>query len=443
MAEQDTPPPATLLFVDDEPSILSSLRRLFRPHGYRIFTAEGGAAGLEVLDNESIDLVISDMRMPEMDGARFLEQVRQRKPDVVRILLTGYADMESTIAAINRGEIYRYLNKPWNDNDIVLTVRDALKHKRLEQENSRLDAVVKAQNEELKALNAGLEVKVAERTEELKKALKLVQSAHGRLKTGFIATVQAFSGLVEMRGKNMAGHARRVAEHARYLARELGLDETQQQDVLFAALLHDIGKIGMADDILDRPFNALNPDQRTEMMRHPERGQQALMQIEQLQTAALLIRHHHEYYDGSGYPDRLAGLAIPLGSRIIAAANEFDGLVSGTLTQQPMRPKDAINFLMENRGKRYDPAVIDCYTAILTEQFKNVVDEMPVRPTSLVPGMVLSRDLQHRDGYMLLARGYVVDAPVIAQLTKIEATERHPILVYVCRQNAAPAARSA
>ncbi|HRH81150.1 MAG TPA: response regulator [Thiobacillaceae bacterium] len=443
MAEQDTSPPATLLFVDDEPSILSSLRRLFRPHGFRILTAESGAAGLEVLDKEAIDLVISDMRMPEMDGARFLEQVRQRKPEVVRILLTGYADMESTIAAINRGEIYRYLNKPWNDNDIVLTVRDALKHKQLEQENSRLNAVVMTQNEELKALNAGLERKVVERTEEVRKALKLAQSANARLKTGFIATVQAFSGLVEMRGKTLSGHARRVADHARKIAARMGLDEAAQQDVLFAALLHDIGKIGMADDLLDRPFSALNPEQRTEMMHHPERGQQALMQIEQLQAAAQLIRHHHEYYDGSGYPDRLAGLAIPLGSRIIAAANEFDGLVSGTLTQHPMRPKDAITFLMENRGKRYDPAVIDCYTAILTEQFKNVVDEIPVRPTSLVPGMVLSRDLQHRDGYMLLAKGYRVDAPVIAQLTKIEATERHPILVYVYRQDTEPAARSA
>lgn len=424
---------ATLLFVDDEPAILSSLRRLFRPHGYRILIAEGGAAGLATLETEAVDLVISDMRMPEMDGARFLEQVRQRWPEVVRILLTGYADMESTIAAINRGEIWRYIHKPWDDHDIVLTVREALARKRLEGENQRLNARVLAQNEELKALNAGLESKVAERTEELKKALKLVQSAHGRLKTGFIATVQAFSGLVEMRGKNMAGHARRVAEHARHLARELGLDEAGQQDVLFAALLHDIGKIGMADDILDRPLSALNADQRAELMRHPVRGEQALMQIEQLRGAARLIRHHHELYDGSGHPDRLAGLAIPLGSRILAAANEFDGLVNGMLTQQPMRPGDALAYLVENRGRRYDPEVIDRYAPYLAEQLKHVVDEMPMRPTSLVPGMVLSRDLQHRDGYMLLAKGYVVDQAVIAQLAKIEATERQPILVHVCR----------
>lgn len=426
-------PVITLLFVDDEASILSSLKRLFRPHGYRIFTAEGGAVGLEALEKEKIDLVISDMRMPVMDGARFLEQVRLRSPETIRILLTGYADIESTIAAINQGQIYRYINKPWDDNEIVLIVREALERRRLEQENSRLNSVVEAQIAELRELNAGLEQKVAERTEELNKAIKYVKSAHARLKTGFLATVQAFSGLTEMRGKNLSGHAHRVAQHARSLARKLGLSDVEQQMVLFAALLHDIGKIGLSDEILDKPIGTLTPEQRGELMRHPERGQQALMQIEQLKDAALLIRHHHEHYDGSGYPDHLTGLAIPMGARILAAANEYDGLISGTMVQQPMKPKEALAYLVENRGKRYDPAVIDQYTELLGEQLKHVIDELPVRPGSLKPGMVLSRDLIHRDGYMLLAKGYVIDASVINQLVKLETAEHQQMVAYVCK----------
>ncbi len=425
--------PANLLFVDDEPSILSSLKRLFRPHGYRIFTAESGAAGLEILETEQIDLVVSDMRMPVMDGARFLEQARLRWPDTLRILLTGYADIESTIAAINQGQIYRYINKPWDDNEIVLIVREALERRRLEQENKRLNSLVEAQNAELRELNAGLEQKVAERTAELNKAVQYVKSAHARLKTGFVATVQAFSSLTEMRGKNLSGHARRVADHSRSLARMLDLSDAEQQTVLFAALLHDIGKIGLPDDILDKPIAALTAEQRGELMRHPERGQQALLQIEQLRDAALLIRHHHENFDGSGYPDHLAGLAIPMGARILSAANEYDGLINGTMLQQPMKPKDALAYLVENRGKRYDPAVIDCYMELLSEQLKNVIDELPVRPGSLRPGMVLSRDLMHRDGYMLLAKGYVIDAPVITQLVKLEASEHQHLIAYVCK----------
>lgn len=428
--------PATLLLVDDEPSILSSLKRLFRPHGYRIFTAEGGEAGLAILEKEAVDLIISDMRMPNMDGARFLELARLSWPDTLRILLTGYADIESTIAAINQGRIYRYINKPWDDNEITLIVREALDRRRLEQENGRLNSVVEAQNAELRQLNASLEQKVAERTEELNKAIKYVKSAHNRLKTGFINTVQAFSSLTEMRGKSLSGHARRVADHARTLARMMELPDPEQQNVLFAALLHDIGKIGLSDDILERPLSTLDSEQRAELMRHPERGQQALLQIEQLKEAALMIRHHHELFDGSGYPDHLAGLAIPLGARILAAANEYDALTNGTMTQQPMKPKDALCYLIEQRGRRYDPEVINHYVTILSEELKNVIDEFPTRPTSLRPGMVLSRDLMHRDGYLLLAKGYVVDTPVIAQLAKIEATEHHQILVYVARQGA-------
>ncbi len=426
--------PIRLLFVDDEPSILSSLKRLFRPHGYQIFTGEGGAAGIEILEKEHVDLVISDMRMPGMDGAHFLEQVRLRWPDTIRILLTGYADMESTIAAINKGQIYRYINKPWDDSEILLVVREALERRRLEQENGRLNAVVEAQNKELLALNAGLEQKVAERTEELNKAVKYVKSAHARLKTGFINTVQAFSGLTEMRGKNLTGHARRVADHARNLARMMELSDADQQNVLFAALLHDIGKIGLSDALLDRPFNTLEGDERAEVMRHPERGQQALMQIEQLKGAAELIRSHHELFDGSGYPDHLAGLAIPVGARILCAANDYDSLVSGTMSREPMKPKDAFSYLIEQRGRRYDPVVIDHYVELLSEQLKNQIDEIPLRPALLKPGMVLSRDLQHRDGYMLLAKGYVIDPAVIAQLAKIEVTEHCHIMVYVCRR---------
>ena len=143
-----------LLFVDDEENILNSLRRLFRPLNYKILTAGSGADALVLLEHEPVDLVISDMRMPQMDGAQLLEQVRAKWPDTLRILLTGYADVGSTIAAINKGEIYRYIAKPWEDNDIILVVRHALERKGLELEKHRLEQLTHRQNEELKELNA-------------------------------------------------------------------------------------------------------------------------------------------------------------------------------------------------------------------------------------------------------------------------------------------------
>jgi response regulator RpfG family c-di-GMP phosphodiesterase len=127
----------TVLFVDDESNILSALRRLFRPLNYKVLTANSGAQGLELMAQEPVDLVISDMRMPEMDGAQFFEKVRDGWPDSVRILLTGYADISSAVAAINKGEIYRYVSKPWEDSELIATVKEALQRKQLEIEKRR------------------------------------------------------------------------------------------------------------------------------------------------------------------------------------------------------------------------------------------------------------------------------------------------------------------
>lgn len=436
----ETLAPATLLFVDDEPSILSALRRLFRPHGYRILVAEGGAAGLAVLEQEHVDLIISDMRMPEMDGATFLKQACKRWPNTVRILLTGYADVSSTVAAINEGEIFRYISKPWDDEEIVKIVADALERQRLESENRRLTALTQAQNDELKTLNSSLEQKVSERTAELSQALSFVEQAHGELKKSFLTSVQVFAGLVELRsgsaGNRLSGHGRRVADMARNLAQRLGANDNEIQNIMLSGLLHDIGKLGLPDELLGKPFNTLTQDQRALVIKHPQIGQNILMGIEKFKDAAIIVRHHHECFDGNGFPDRLAGMAIPLGSRILAVANDYDALQIGTLVQRPLRQEEALAFLVDNRGKRYDPAAVDAFVKMIAETQKSVPVELPLRTMHLKPGMVLSRDLAHRDGYLLLAKGSALTADIIGQLVKLEQTEKQNLTVYI-RQEAA------
>ena len=157
------PQQACLLCVDDDRNVLSSLRRLFHRQGYRVLTADSGAAGLRMLDSEPVDVVISDMRMPEMDGVRFLQETRVRWPDMIRLLLTGFADSQSILAAINDGGIYRYLTKPWDDAGILLVVRQALEHKALLIEKRRLEKLTRKQNDDLAALNASLEQMTEER----------------------------------------------------------------------------------------------------------------------------------------------------------------------------------------------------------------------------------------------------------------------------------------
>ncbi len=426
---------ATLLLVDDEPGILSSLRRLLRIRGYTIHCAQSGQAGLEVLEREPVDLVISDMRMPEMDGARFLEQVRARWPQTVRILLTGYADIASTIDAINRGEIYRYVAKPWDDNDLLLIVRDALERQRLTSENERLLALTRAQNEELRDLNAHLEDKVRQRTAEIEQINGFLNLTNAQLKQNFLISIKMFSGLIELRGGAMSGHARRVAELSRRLAQELAplleLDAKQRQDIFFAALLHDVGKIGLPDALLGRPVARMNGDEFGQYRKHAAAGETALMPLEELRNVAHIVRSHHERYDGQGFPDGLKGDEIPLGARLVSVVNDYDGLQNGTLSERRMTADQARTAVLQGRGKRYDPQVVDAFVAVLAAVDRQIVHERAVSPADLKVGMVLSRDLISREGALLLSAERALDVALIRQIQDYVRRENHAVVPYI------------
>ena len=422
---------ATLLLVDDEPGILSSLRRLLRPMGYAIHTAESGKAGLEILEQQAIDLVISDMRMPEMDGAKFLEQVRQRWPETVRILLTGYSDITSTIEAINRGEIYRYISKPWDDHDITLIIRDALEGARLRRENERLLALTQSQNEELKVLNNSLEDKVRQRTSEIEQINSFLNLANDKLKQNFLISIKMFSGLMELRGGAIAGHSRRVAELARKMGAHLGVQAKDLQDLFFAGLLHDVGKIGFPDTMLTRPVSKLAGDELGRYRKHPAAGEAALMPLEELKEVARIVRSHHERHDGQGFPDGMEGTTIPLGSRILSVANDYDGLINGMLSEKRMSPEEARTMIVQLRGKRYDPVVVDALLHSLDSMVREVVNEKSVSYPDLKVGMVLAHDLHSREGALLLAGDTVLDLTLIRQIQEYARRENHAISVAI------------
>ena len=423
-ASGDAVAPWRILCVDDEANILSALRRLFRQNGYQISVAGGGAEGLQILDTQEFDLIISDMRMPEMDGARFLEQVFKRYPGTVRILLTGYADIASTIEAVNKGQIYRYVSKPWNDQELLLIVRQALDLKALQREKLRLEALTARQNEELKALNLSLEEKVQARTQEL--AL-----ANEKLKGSFITSVKVFSNLIELREGNLAGHSRRVADLARKIANKLGMTPRETQDVFLAGLLHDIGKIGLSDHVLAKAVTQMSGEDLGAYRKHPVKGEQSLMALEDLRGAAKIIRAHHERFDGQGYPDALAGLTISLGARVLAVANDYDGLQIGIVTPRRLSPEDARKMIADSRGKRYDPTVVDAFLAVLGGVEPERTSEIAVPVADLKPGMVLSRDLMTRDGVLLLAADYRLDANLIRQIRDYATADGGAVSVFI------------
>jgi response regulator RpfG family c-di-GMP phosphodiesterase len=410
--------PQRILCVDDEANILSSLKRLFRSHGYEVLTAGGGAQALELLEKVDVDLVISDMRMPEMDGARFLELARKRWPDTMRILLTGHADMNATIAAINQGGIHRYIAKPWDDHDMVAAARQALELRALLRENARLGELTRKQNIELQTLNAGLEDVVAQRTASLQQAIASLEDAHRRLKRGFVTSITVFSNLIELRQRSVAGYSRRISELARKIARHMNSGDADLQDITVAAMLRDIGKLGLPDRIVNKSFKALGDEERAEFKMHPVRGQAALMALEQLANVALLIRSQHECFDGSGYPDHLRGLEIPRGAAILAVANDYYGLQHGFIENACYSAPKAHAFIVEGRGKRYDPEVVGAFVAVMgpvTADAAAFVEEK-IAPERLAPGMVLARDLLTSDGMLLVCAERVLNPGLIEKI---------------------------
>jgi response regulator RpfG family c-di-GMP phosphodiesterase len=407
-------PAWTLLAVDDEPNILAALRRLFRATGWRILTAGHAEEALALLAREPVDAVLSDMRMPGMDGVQFLENVGRGWPNTARLLLTGQADLDSTIAAINRGRLHRYITKPWIDDELVLTLRQVAQGQRLEAEKQALERLTQQQNDELRTLNEGLEGRVALRTEEL-------AAANDRLRRNYLTSIKAFTALIELRGSAQVGHARQVADLTRRIAQVMTLDAGTAHDLPIAALLHDIGHIGLSDSVLARPVNRLDRDELQRYRLHPVLGEQALLASDDMQGVAPLIRAHHERWDGQGFPDGMRGAAIPLGARILAVADAFEDLRSGRIDGQALSPLEARRAVFAGRGSQFDPTVVDAFASLFAAAPPHpTVPMLRLGTADLCAGHTLTQDFMSPEGVLLLSAGQQLNDDLIGRILAFE-----------------------
>jgi adenylate cyclase len=422
-----------VLLVDDEPGVLSALKRLLRPARYQVLTAESGAAALDLLASTQVDLIISDMRMPYMSGAEFLAQAQALYPGTVRILLTGYSEIESVVRAINEGGVYRYLNKPWDDQDLLLTVAQALEQRRLRKETERLTELTHKQNDELRRFNAGLETQVLARTEEIRQTVMFLEDAQRDLKRNFSTMVQVCASMIELRCGVLGGQSLRIGEVGRRLALAFDMSGLQAQDVFFAGLLHGIGKLSLPDELLRKSLDRLSPEDIQFFYQHPLRAQMVLTPVAQLDHVAHIIRHQYERFNGRGTPDGLAGSDIPFGSRVLAVARDFEGLRSGGIVKQAVSLEQAIVMLKSQAGTRYDPQIVDRFVALMEDPLA-LNSETPVAlidASLLREGMRLADDLRTSRGVLLLAKDGVVSAHQIAQVNRFQAQEGTPFSILI------------
>ncbi|MBU0728974.1 MAG: response regulator [Proteobacteria bacterium] len=440
MSEKETYTPK-VLFVDDEANILKALRRLFMEEDIEVFTATSGEEGLGILkENEDIGLIVSDQRMPEMNGVEFLEKARKIAPMAIRIVLTGYADVNAAIDAINRGGAMRYINKPWKDDELVLAVKEALGRYKLVIENKRLGKLVRQKTRELKKWSVELEIIVQEQTMELQNSYDKLRELNTRQKNNFNSTILAFSKLLELRDPSMRSHAENVADLSVALAENMNLSADEIENIRIASLLHDIGKVGTPDLMLIKDVKNMTSEEQVEYHNHPVRGQAAIDIIEDLREIGGIIRHHHESFDGRGFPDGLKKDAIPLGARIIAVADYVDNSVRKF--QGDSGVDHTINEVKRHSGKIFDPQVVSVMRKPVRAVYKERLAvsefvEIEVSARELRPGMILANDATSGTGLLLLKGGMTLDAASIEILRRYYSVDptKTGIFVLVKRES--------
>ena len=411
--------PLRVLFVDDEENVLRSLKRLFMAEDYEVYTALSGADGLDLLKDTEIPVIVSDQRMPVMTGAEFLAKSRELSPHSVRIILTGYADVEAAISAINKGGAYRYVSKPWNDDDLIMVVKDAFDKYRLIRENKYLSELTIQQNEELKKWSTELEFYVQQHTIELTNQNKELKKLNAKLKKNLTDILSSLISLIEMRNKTMHNHASNVALLSAAIAKQMALPSSEIEAISTAAQLHDIGKIGDPDIVLTKSIGELSPDELSEYVKHPVRGQSAIDCIEDFRGPGILVRHHHEWYNGKGFPDGLKGEEIPLGSRIIAIADRFDKALHGERRSMD----SALGHIKTQLASQFDAAIYTYLAQAARELFTSSVYEddtveVELKTKDLSPGMVLAKDVSTGTGILLLRKDTVLNDKNIETLKR-------------------------
>jgi response regulator RpfG family c-di-GMP phosphodiesterase len=401
--------------------------------GFKVFMAESAAEGIALLEREVVDVVVSDMRMPVVNGSEFLAQVCERWPHTIRVLLTGYADLESAIDAINRGQPFGYLTKPWEDENLQRVLADALEMANLRTEKQRLEELTKKQNAELVELNLDLERRVEERTAQARKGAELLAQANQELRDAYGKTVEVFASLIQA-GARDSVDARRLAELARLTGAELSLTAEQLQHLHLAALLSDLGKLAVPDRILRKPVLTYSAEEAKVYQEHPLISSRALLPLQPLEAVSSILRSHCERLDGEGYPDGLAGDAIPIEARVLAAVKDYDALMRGLLVADIMTSGEAIDYIREHVGKRYDAQVVDALQMALNkiETGSHRHSELRVEIRNARPGMTLTRDVLTDNGVLIVPSGAVLDEPIISKLLRI-SQERDEMLVIYAR----------
>jgi response regulator RpfG family c-di-GMP phosphodiesterase len=402
----------TILFIDDESNILRAVKRVFHGDQYKLVLADDGHKALAYMRENKVHVVVSDMKMPKMSGADFLQQVAENYPETYRIVLSGYADVETTLSAVNQGKVHRFMQKPWDNDDLLGAVNQGIERFKLFAQRDALQLKLTKQNKQLKEINQSLEERVEQRTLQIKAALnRSEQSSQATRKVVY----NVLSTLPSIRGDL----AKRVAQLAEKIAIQMGLDKKLTKDIAYAGLIHQIGMLDVDTKVHNTPFSELNPNQQD---RYLKQGSQALLILspsQSLQPVADIISNQFEYVNGKGYPRHLSEDDIPVGAKILSVARDYFRYMAGLVDKEKANAKTAEQKINQFVGLRYSREVVDAMMASL----KKVPEQSAtdgITSDQLKPGMVLKDALYNDKDILILPQDHVLDESSINKLQTLE-----------------------
>jgi putative two-component system response regulator len=334
----------TVMVVDDEKFVSDILARYLSQAGYSCVTALSGAEALGRIREDPCDLALCDVRMPGMDGIELLKRIKKYDEEIAVIMVSAVDNREVAVEAMRAGA-YDYVIKPFHFEEVLISVQRALENRRLLLER--------------KEYQRNLERKVEERTREL-------AAKNEELQRLFISAIESIVLALQAKDEYTEGHSRRVSAHAIAIARKQSLPDKEVENIGLAALLHDIGKVGTKESILNKP-GKLTEEEGDLMRSHPLVAASILEPITPLRDVIAYIKHVHESYDGSGYPEGLAGDQIPLGARIIAVADVFDAMTSPRPYRAALEEGLVLEHLKKQAGKQFDPKVVELFLKLYRE----------------------------------------------------------------------------
>ena len=321
-----------ILLVDDEENNLAFMVRSLRGEPYEVTKCLNSLDALEIAKKENYDVILSDHKMPNMNGIEFLQKAGEVSPDSIKVLVTAYSDADILIDSINLAKVYRYIKKPYKPDELKITVASAIDYLKLKEDNKNLVT---------------------------------------DLKDLFSGTIKAIVEALDAKDSFTLGRSRRVTFYSLKIAEKLGLSNYLIGELELAGLLHDIGMIGVSDDILYKT-EKLTDEEYEEIKLHVNHGVRILEDINQLKEVVDIIKHHHEHYDGTGYPSGLKGEEIPLLSRIIAITDAYDSMISNRAYRKSLTPDEAKMVLSNLSGSQFDPNLTQIFIEILPSVMEEV-----------------------------------------------------------------------